>query len=115
MVKSVLSVSHQGLRDWVIQRISALIIGIYTLALAYFFFAHPQFGYTQWHSLFSTTWMKVATLVVVISLLCHAWVGIWTVLTDYVKPAALRFILDVSIYLTLLACFIWASLIVWSV
>ena len=33
MVKSVLSVNHQGLRDWIIQRVSAIVMAVYFIGL----------------------------------------------------------------------------------
>lgn len=114
MVKSVLSVSHPGLRDWIVQRISAIILAFCTFGLAYYFITHPNLSFVEWRMLFSPVGMKVLTLLVVLSLAFHAWVGIWTVVTDYVKPALLRFVIDVLVFLTLLACFLWSLLIVWG-
>jgi succinate dehydrogenase / fumarate reductase membrane anchor subunit len=114
MVKSVLGVSHSGLRDWVIQRMTAVILAICTLGLAYFFIANPNFSFVEWRMLFAPVSMKVLTLLVVLSLAFHAWVGIWTVVTDYVKPALLRFVIDILVFLTLLACCLWSLLIVWG-
>ena len=114
MVKSVLGVNHQGLRDWIVQRITAILIAISTFGLAYYFIAHPNFSFVEWRMLFAPVGMKVLTLLVVLALAFHAWVGIWTVVTDYVKPALLRFVIDVLVFLTLAACFLWSLLIVWG-
>jgi succinate dehydrogenase / fumarate reductase membrane anchor subunit len=114
MVKSVLGVNHQGLRDWVIQRITAIIIALGTLGFAVYFVLHPHLSFVEWRMLFSSLWMRVATLLLVLALAFHAWVGIWTVITDYVKPALLRFLLEVMVFLTLLTCFLWALLTMWS-
>jgi succinate dehydrogenase / fumarate reductase membrane anchor subunit len=112
MVKSVLGGS-QGLRDWVVQRVSALVLGVYLLGLAYFFLTHPALNFLEWRQLFSYLSMRVATLLFVVALAMHAWVGIWTVVTDYVKLPALRFVVHVAVALTLIACLIWAQLIMW--
>jgi len=37
MVKTVLSVSHQGLRDWIYQRLTAIVMAVYSVGLIYFF------------------------------------------------------------------------------
>lgn len=113
MVKSVLGVSHQGLRDWVIQRITAIIIALGVLGLATYFITHPHLSFLDWRMLFSPLWMHMLTLLVVLSLAFHAWIGVWTIITDYVKLALLRFLLHVFVFLTLLACVIWA-LLMWS-
>ncbi len=115
MVKSVLSTSHQGVRDWVIQRVSAILMAVYSVGLALYFICHPDLTYSEWHDMFSQDWVKIATLLFLISLLFHAWVGMWTIFTDYIKPYILRSVLNLLTLLMLVACFMWGVLILWSV
>lgn len=115
MVKSVLSVSHRGLRDWVIQRVSAIAMALYSTFLIGYVVTTSGMSFAEWHGLFSQVWMKVATLVVVMCMLYHAWIGMWTIFTDYVKPFVVRCVLNVLTIFLLLACFFWAVLILWSV
>jgi succinate dehydrogenase / fumarate reductase membrane anchor subunit len=115
MVKSVLSVSHQGLRDWMIQRVSALVMAVYSLGLIIYIVSNPGLSFAEWHTLFSYTGVKIATILFLACLLFHAWVGMWTIFTDYVKPYILRSILHVFVLLMLAACFIWGLMILWSV
>lgn len=115
MVKSVLSVSHQGLRDWIIQRVSAIAMAIYSLFLIVYVVTTPGMSFAEWHGLFSQGWMKIATLLIVLCLLYHAWIGMWTIYTDYVKPFVIRCVLNVLTIFLLFACFFWALMILWSV
>jgi len=115
MVKSVLSVSRQGLRDWLIQRVSAIVMAIYSVCLIGFFLMHPGFDFLDWHALFGQTWVKIGTLLFVLSLLFHAWVGMWTIFTDYVKPFVLRLICHVVVFFALVASFLWTLEILWGV
>lgn len=115
MVKSVLGVNHQGLRDWAIQRVSAIVMAIYLIGLIIYLVLNPGLSYGEWHNLFSHEWVKVLTLLFLLCLLFHAWVGMWTVFTDYVKCFVLRCILHTLVLLSLVACFIWGVLILWSV
>jgi succinate dehydrogenase / fumarate reductase membrane anchor subunit len=115
MVKSVLGVNHKGLRDWVIQRVTAIVLAVYSIGMFVFFARHPDLAFYEWHGLFSQAWMKVATLIFVLSLLFHAWIGMWTILTDYVKIFWLRFILHILILLALISFFFAALLILWGV
>lgn len=115
MVKSVLSVAHQGLRDWVIQRVSAVVMALYSIFLIGYFVMNPSGSFAEWHTLFSYTATKIATILFLLCLMFHAWIGMWTVFTDYVKPFVLRFILEVIVFFMLAACFIWGILILWSV
>ena len=115
MVKSVLSVAHEGLRDWIIQRLSAIIMAVYSLSLIAYVVLTPGLSYAEWHGLFSQVWMKVATLMVLLGLLFHAWIGMWTIYTDYVKPFVIRCVLNTLTILMLVACFFWGVMILWSV
>jgi succinate dehydrogenase / fumarate reductase membrane anchor subunit len=115
MVKSVLSVKHQGLTDWVIQRSTAIIMAIYSIGLIGYLFVHSSLSFIEWRFLFSHMGMKVATVLFITSVLYHAWIGIWTIFTDYVKLPVLRCVLDFVVLLVLFACFVWGILIVWSV
>lgn len=115
MVKTVLSMSHQGLREWIIQRLSAIYMAIYSLGLIGYIVFTPGISFAEWHGLFSQIWMKVATILFIFLMLYHAWIGMWTIFTDYVKPFVIRSILNTLVLLMLVACFFWGLLIVWSV
>ena len=115
MVKSVLGVYHAGFRDWFFQRLSAVVMFFYSLFFIFYFLCHPHVSYLAWRSLFTPLSMKVITLVVLLNLLYHSWVGMWTVLTDYVKVFPINLILNVAILLMLISCFFWGFMILWSV
>ena len=90
MVRSATSYSANGLRDWLVQRVSAVVLAIYSIFLIGFFVLHSPVTYAAWSALFAHTWMKVFTLLTLASLVMHAWVGVWTILTDYIKLPCLR-------------------------
>lgn len=113
MVSTITNFSRNGLSDWLVQRISAVLIGAYFVFIAAYFLCHPDINYQQWHALFSATFMKISTFLVVLSICAHAWVGLWTVFTDYVKCACLRIILEVLLILLLLTYVIWSICILW--
>ena len=115
MVKSILSVTHQGLRDWVIQRVSAVLMAIYSVFFLIYFVCHPGLSFTEWHDLFAHTGMKIASILFLVCILFHAWIGVWTIFTDYVKSFVLRAILNFFVLLMLAACFFWGLLILWSI
>lgn len=115
MVKTVLSVAHQGLKDWIIQRLTAIIMMLYSLGMLAFFLKNPEWSYDSWHLLFSYLWVKVATLLFLLSLLAHAWIGVWTIFTDYVKCYVIRSILNSIVLIALFAFFFEGLLILWSV
>lgn len=85
-VTSIASLGRNGLYDWVIQRISALVITLYFLFLLYFIASNPDMTYQQWHGLFSNFGMQVFSTIALLMLMAHVWIGVWGVLTDYVTP-----------------------------
>lgn len=115
MVKSVEGVNHQALTDWLIQRVSAIMMAVYTFGIVVFLACHPDTAYYEWHGLFGHLWMKVATILVILGLLYHAWVGMWTVFTDYIKCAWLNWTLQTIVILGLIGFFFQALMILWGV
>ncbi|MDU1679331.1 MAG: succinate dehydrogenase, hydrophobic membrane anchor protein [Klebsiella pneumoniae] len=57
----------------------------------------------------------VFTLLALVSILIHAWIGMWQVLTDYVKPLALRLVLQLAIVVALVAYVLYGFVVVWGV
>lgn len=115
MVKSLLSVSQRGLRDWIVQRVSAIVMAILSVVFAVYLVTRTDLSYAEWHTLFTYTSVKIMTLFFLLALCFHAWVGMWTVMTDYIKPFVLRAMLHLVVLATLIACFIWGVMILWSV
>lgn len=114
MVTNVTSLTGNGLKDWLIQRASAIYFGLYCLFILGFLFAHPQLNYQQWHGLAHHFIFKAATIIALVAFFLHTWVGVWTVTTDYVKSTATRLFLQMIVLLWLGAQFIWGIMIVWG-
>lgn len=110
---SGMSLTGNGLRDWLAQRISALVIAIYFFVVMLFFICYPDINYLTFKNFFSQLWMQIFTLIVLLSLFVHAWVGIWTVITDYIKPLFFRILLQILIILLLSIYFFWGVEILW--
>jgi succinate dehydrogenase / fumarate reductase membrane anchor subunit len=107
--------AHYGLRDWLAQRIKAVILVLYTLVLLGWLFALPELTYGSWAGMFASTWMKVLTLLALVSLFWHAWVGVRDIFMDYIKPTGLRLFLLIATIVALTGYAIWAIMILWSV
>lgn len=105
--------NRRGYNDWFVQRVTALLIGIYTVFLIIFLLVHHPISYMQWHILFTHLAMKIFTLLVILSVLWHAWIGIWTIFTDYIKNKLIRLALETIICLLLTTYFIWAIKFLW--
>lgn len=116
MVKGVLSLTRSGLRDWLIQRITAVIIAAYAIFLLDYFIVNlPHLYYPQWHALFQNPMMQVFTALALLSVVFHAWVGMWTIFTDYIKPTWLRGLLEMLLIIALFAFLIWGFAIIWGI
>ena len=115
MVKRTVVGAHYGLRGWLAQRVSAAVMGLYTLLFILVLAAIGPADYTRWRGVFASQAMKLATFVFFVSLFIHAWVGMRDILMDYAKPMSLRLTLEVSVAVLLLAWAGWALQILWSV
>lgn len=105
--------AHYGLRDWLAQRITAALMALFTFALVVQVLLPGEMGYDKWAGIFSRQWMKVLTFVVIVSLLYHVWVGMRDVWMDYVKPVAVRLVLQVFTLVWLTGCAGWAIQVLW--
>jgi succinate dehydrogenase / fumarate reductase membrane anchor subunit len=105
---------NSGYRDWKLQRISALVMMIYVIYLFAFFVCHPHLSYDCWVGLFASPWMQVSTLVVMLLLVIHAWIGMWTIGTDYIKSLVIRACYQALVFIALLAYFFWVVQIIRS-
>jgi succinate dehydrogenase / fumarate reductase, membrane anchor subunit len=115
MVKSVTSLARNGLRDWLIQHISAAVVGAYVIFLAAYILFHGDLTFAVWHALFAHPAMKVWTVVVMLGVILHAYIGMWTISTDYLKATAIRLLFQFVVLIALLSFLIWGIMIVWSV
>ena len=109
-----MSLHAQGMRAWLLQRLTAIYIAIYTLSLIVWGVAGAPLSYNNWFSLFSQPLVLIATVLFYLSLLIHAWVGIRDVLVDYAKPSSVRFVLLTGLAFALTAMATWLLLIVIS-
>ncbi|MGL5741174.1 MAG: succinate dehydrogenase, hydrophobic membrane anchor protein [Legionella sp.] len=114
MVTNVTSLTGNGLKDWFIQRVTAVYFAAYTFFILGFFLMHPQLSFAQWHDFFTHIGVRIASMIALFALSLHAWIGIWTVTTDYMKCTVLRLSVQMLVVLWLLSQFIWGLMILWG-
>ncbi len=107
--------AHYGLRDWLAQRLTAILMAVFTVVLLVSFLTGQNFGYEGWAGLFSRQWFKLFTSVTFFGLFYHVWVGIRDIWMDYIKPVGIRLTLQTLTLLYLIGCAIWTVQILWSV
>ncbi|MEN9418552.1 MAG: succinate dehydrogenase, hydrophobic rane anchor protein [Pseudomonadota bacterium] len=105
--------AHYGMRDWLSQRVTAVLMAVYTVVLLAQVLMPGELDYYRWSAIFSAQWMKVLTFVVIVALAWHAWVGVRDIWMDYVKPVALRLALQVFTIVWLVGCAGWAVQVLW--
>lgn len=89
MVTNVTNLGRSGLYDWLIQRFSAVVLAVYTLFILGIFVMSPDMDYGQWKGLFESNLMRLFSSITLIALCAHAWIGMWTISTDYLNTLQL--------------------------
>ncbi len=110
-----MSNSPTGLREWIIQRVSALYMAAYIIFLFIYLLVHPHLDYQDWSSFFRCPWVQVLSLIFVVGMVWHAWIGIWTVITDYIKIPCIRMIVQLAVIFALFVYLFWSIAIIWAI
>ena len=111
--KRIVTGAHYGLRDWLAQRVTAVLMALFTVVLLAQVLMPGELGYDRWAGIFSQQWMKVLSFVVILALAYHAWVGMRDIWMDYIKPVGIRLCLQVVALVWLLGCAGWAIQVLW--
>lgn len=105
--------AHYGLKDWLAQRVTAIIMAVYTLVLGVAVLAGGAESQESWRALIGSTFFRFVTPLFVISLCYHAWIGIRDIWMDYINAASVRVVLHVLTILALTGYAVWAVQIIW--
>ena len=89
MVTAVTSLGRSGLSDWVVQRVTAVVLLAYLVFIVVTVFGY-DLSYTEWKGLFAQTWVRVFSVAALLSTAMHAWIGLWCISTDYLISHVLR-------------------------
>jgi succinate dehydrogenase / fumarate reductase membrane anchor subunit len=109
--------AHYGLKDWIAQRVTALILIAYTLILGVGLLLSPSpLQYEDWVHLFNWTLLgaplgKLLAILAVLSVTYHAWIGVRDIWMDYVTATGIRLTLQVLTILWLAGSAVYAVLI----
>jgi succinate dehydrogenase / fumarate reductase membrane anchor subunit len=114
MVKQAPVGAHYGLRDWLAQRITAIVMIFYSAYMLALLLWCPPHTHAGWKALFSGMFIRPLTAVLLVALLYHAWVGVRDIWMDYVKNAGVRLALQTATLLILVFYAAWAATILWG-
>ncbi|GAB4057386.1 succinate dehydrogenase, hydrophobic membrane anchor protein [Uliginosibacterium sediminicola] len=113
MVKRLVVGAHYGFRDWLLQRLSAVVMAVYAVILAVQILLLPQWDNAAWRALFAGGFMRFITFLFFLSLFFHAWIGVRDIWMDYIKSISLRVTLHAITALLLIGYAGWAAQILW--
>ena len=106
--------AHYGWRDFLVQRLSAVLMAVFTLVLlVQVLFTKGPIGYDVWAGIFAAQWMKALTFAVIVALIWHAWIGMNSIWLDYVKAAGMRLAMQAFTVIWLVSCGGWAIQALW--
>jgi len=97
----------EGLRPWVIQRVSAVYIVLFLLYATFCFFTAGDIAYDAWKNWLYDPFNTTVIGVFVIALLFHAWIGMRDVVLDYVHNIMLRIFILAMLIGVLIGCGLW--------
>jgi len=112
--------AHYGLKEWMFQRITAVIMALYTIGLFLAVLVTSDLDYVKWVGFFNFTVFnfplgKVLAMLAMMSLCYHAYIGIRDIWMDYVKPTGIRLTLQIFTQLWLIAAVVYTADILWRV
>jgi succinate dehydrogenase / fumarate reductase, membrane anchor subunit len=105
--------AHYGLKDWIAQRATAVIMAVYSVLIALVLLVVRPGTFDAWQGIFANGPIKFLTFLFLVSLFYHAWIGVRDIWMDYVKPTGLRLTLHVLTATVLVGYTAWAAAILW--
>lgn len=102
-----------GMRDWLMQRITAVIMVVFFLIILMSALISPDMGFNWWAGLMAYPLMQGLAMVTFVALAWHAWVGMRDIWMDYVKHTGIRLILHILTITWVLACLLYAMRVLW--
>jgi succinate dehydrogenase / fumarate reductase membrane anchor subunit len=97
----------QGLRPWMIQRISAVYIALFCVYLLTVIYTQDLTTFDNYLSWVSSPLNNIALGLFLITVLWHAWIGIRDIILDYVGNILVRVLMQTLVILTLIGSGLW--------
>ena len=91
-----ISVYMKGSFIWYTQRYTSLIILSYLIYILSFIFTNQDINFFSWSDFFLSFQVRFLSSIVFLVIVLHAFIGLWTVGTDYLTKRTLGF-LNVSL------------------
>lgn len=85
MVKRIPVGARYGLRDWLAQRVTAVVMTIAIVILGLALIVCRPADFESWREFVFTGWVRILLFLTVLSLAWHAFIGARDILMDYIK------------------------------
>ena len=106
--------AHYGLTDWLIQRLSAIVMVVYTALVLGIALWNGGIDHPLWERLIAHGGFKLASFLFMVALLYHTWIGMRDIYMDYLKPAAIRLAFEAITVIVLIGYLGWTIQILWG-
>ncbi|MCK6412553.1 MAG: succinate dehydrogenase, hydrophobic membrane anchor protein [Azonexus sp.] len=113
MINRIVVGAHYGLKDWIAQRATAVIMAVYSVIMGAVLLIVQPNTFEAWRGVFANGFIKFVTFIFFVSLFYHVWIGVRDIWMDYVKPTGLRLTLHVLTIAALVGYTAWAAAILW--
>jgi succinate dehydrogenase / fumarate reductase membrane anchor subunit len=107
--------AHYGLKDWLVQRLTAVVMALYTLLVLAIALWNGGIDHALWKALFANGAFRLASFLFMVALLYHAWIGVRDIYMDYIKHAGVRLALQATTVALLVAYLGWTIQLLWGV
>lgn len=120
LVVNATSLSRSGVADFLLQRVSAVFLAVYAGCIVWFVLANPELDYRQWEIFMGAPGMLILGTLTLLSWGIHAWIGMWTVGTDYLTEhhigkfaTVLRLVYQFGVTSLIIVYFVLGFVIIW--
>ncbi len=97
----------QGLRPWIIQRITAVYIALYILYFSFLVLFSSPVNESDWSAWVALPYNNIALGLFLLAVLWHAWIGVRDIVLDYVPNVVGRMVVLTGVACVLLGSGLW--------
>ena len=106
--------AHYGLRDWLVQRVTAIVMIAWLAVFLGALLWHNGFDQASWRALWAGAVFRLLSFAFMVAVLWHAWVGVRNIAMDYIKPVSLRLAFEVAVIALLVGYAGWTIQVLWG-
>jgi succinate dehydrogenase / fumarate reductase membrane anchor subunit len=107
--------AHYGLRDWLVQRVTAIVMIAWLAVFLGCLLWHGGFEHATWRALWASAAFRLLSFAFMVAVLWHAWVGVRNIAMDYLKPVWLRLTFQCVVIALLVVYLGWTIQVLWGV